>query len=237
MIPAELAQAASTHGMEALGLTDHRLLSGSIEFAIACKQAGVQPILGLEIDLEEGMLSLLATSLEGWANLCRLSSLLALRPDPQAVCSIETLAPFSRDLMALCDSEDETTGRPLVQLMDLFPDRLYVALRQPSNAHHVSEVAARLHLPTVVAPPVYYLTPDQVALQHTLTAIRLNRSIDATPADELAPAGAFFASAAEIAIRFRPYQAALEATGEIAARCKFDLPLGIARMQIGRAHV
>lgn len=49
--PAELVQAAQAHGMPALGLTDHNLLTGSIEFITACRDAGIQPILGLEIDL------------------------------------------------------------------------------------------------------------------------------------------------------------------------------------------
>ena len=70
--------------MPALGLTDHRLLTGTVEFVHACKEAGIQPILGLEIDLETGKLALLATSMEGWSNLCRLSSALALRDDPEA---------------------------------------------------------------------------------------------------------------------------------------------------------
>ena len=113
LLPAELAQAAKEQGMTALGLTDHRLLSGSIEFAAACRQADVQSILGLEVDLPGGVLSLLATSLEGWANLCSLSSFLALQEDPNAACSIESLAPLSRDLIALCDMSDEPAGHPL----------------------------------------------------------------------------------------------------------------------------
>jgi DNA polymerase III alpha subunit len=63
--PSELVQAAQTQNMPALGLTDHRLLAGSVEFVHACKEAGIQPILGLEIDLDTGKLALLATSMEG----------------------------------------------------------------------------------------------------------------------------------------------------------------------------
>ena len=73
--------------MSAIGLTDHNLLTGAIEFVTACKQNGIQPVIGLEIDLDFGPLNLLATSLEGWSNLCRLSSALALRDDPEAPCA------------------------------------------------------------------------------------------------------------------------------------------------------
>lgn len=86
--PAELARAAREAGMTALGLTDHRLLTGAVEFVAACKQDGVQPILGLETDLDSGPLQLLATNMAGWSNLCRLSSALALQEDPEKSCSL-----------------------------------------------------------------------------------------------------------------------------------------------------
>ena len=52
MTPADLVQAAQANSMPAIGLTDHNLLTGAIEFFTACKQNGIQPIIGLEIDLE-----------------------------------------------------------------------------------------------------------------------------------------------------------------------------------------
>src|SRR5512138_1951887 len=88
LTPAELAQAAQASGMSAIGLTDHNLLTGVIEFVTACKSNGIQPIIGLEIMLNDGPLSLLAISLEGWSNLCRLSSAIALGDDPNAPCSL-----------------------------------------------------------------------------------------------------------------------------------------------------
>jgi DNA polymerase-3 subunit alpha len=82
LLPAEIARVARANGMPAVGLTDHRLLTGSVEFATACKQLDIQPIFGLELELEYGTTALLATSQAGWSNLCRLSSMLALRDDP-----------------------------------------------------------------------------------------------------------------------------------------------------------
>ena len=76
--PEELVLAAKKHGMPTLGITDYHLLTGTVEFVPACKQASIQPILGLEIDLEHGSMQLLAASIEGWSNLCKLSSSLAL---------------------------------------------------------------------------------------------------------------------------------------------------------------
>ena len=51
--PFELVQATLEYGMSALGLTDHNLLTGSIEFVTACRDADIHPILGLEIEFGE----------------------------------------------------------------------------------------------------------------------------------------------------------------------------------------
>ncbi|MEN6522121.1 MAG: PHP domain-containing protein, partial [Anaerolineaceae bacterium] len=50
--PQELVQAAASFGMPAIALTDHYSLAGVVEFQRACKSSGVNPIYGLEINLE-----------------------------------------------------------------------------------------------------------------------------------------------------------------------------------------
>ncbi len=75
MTPTDLVQAAQAHAMSAIGLTDHNLLTGMIEFVTTYKAAGSQPIIGLEIRLNDGPVSLLATSLDGCSKLCRLTEI------------------------------------------------------------------------------------------------------------------------------------------------------------------
>src|SRR6185436_7509800 len=77
--PPTRAQAAQANGMTALRLTDHSLLTGAIEFVTACKAVNFQPLIGFEIELNDGPVSLFATSQEGWSCLCRLSSSINLR--------------------------------------------------------------------------------------------------------------------------------------------------------------
>jgi DNA polymerase-3 subunit alpha len=229
-LPTELAQAAREAGMPALGLTDHRLLTGSVEFVLACRQAGVQPLLGLEIDLESGPLALLATSPEGWSNLCRLSSALLLRGGPEAACPPEVLASYATDLIAISGGQADPGGGRLARLKEIFPDRLYVAIQELPAAQRLLDLAQRLALPTVVTHPVYYLAPEQAVLQRTLAAIRLNRRVADLPPDACAPDGAYFVGSAGMQARFADYPAALAATNEIAERCQFDLPLGVPHL-------
>jgi DNA-directed DNA polymerase III PolC len=224
LTPTDLVQSAGACGMSALGLTDHHLLTGAIEFVSACKEYGIQPVIGLEIDLEQGPLQLMATSLEGWSNLCRLSSALAMRDTPDAPCSLDMLLQYSQDLIALCDNPHG--------LQDGFEDRLYVAIRNAASAGSLSTQARKLGLPTVIAHPVYYQNPEQARLQKTLAAIRLNQTVTSIPQNALAPADAWFMPPQLIEERFKEYPEALQATTEIAERCHFDLPLGKSQMPV-----
>jgi DNA-directed DNA polymerase III PolC len=224
-LPVELAQAAKASGMPALGLTDHRTLTGAVEFVHACKEAEIQPILGLEIDLEMGRLPLLATSMDGWSNLCRLASALALQENPEAPCSFDLLAKYAGDLIAL--ASDETT---FGLLKEIFPKRLYVTLTDPSMGLPRTKLAGKFGLPLVAAHPVFYLAPGQAALQRTLAAIRLVQPLEKLSPESIAPPGAYFTIAREMDLRFKHFPKAIHATREIAERCQFELPLGVPHM-------
>jgi DNA polymerase-3 subunit alpha len=82
-----LAARCAELGMPALGLTDHGVLNGAVEFYKACRKHDVKPILGLEAYLcenrhdrekvryERNHLTLLARNEAGFRNLIKLSSL------------------------------------------------------------------------------------------------------------------------------------------------------------------
>src|SRR5919202_3185435 len=71
--PLELVGAALERGQEALALTDHNTVSGSMEFAQAAQAVGLRAIHGAEIDLDDGRhITLLVRDAIGWSSLCRL---------------------------------------------------------------------------------------------------------------------------------------------------------------------
>ena len=71
--PEELAARAADLGYEALALTDHNGVCGSLEFAHAAKAFGIRAITGAELSLEGGAhVTLLVETPKGYANLCRL---------------------------------------------------------------------------------------------------------------------------------------------------------------------
>src|SRR5215216_6675478 len=80
-----LAKRAAELGQPALGLTDHGVMNGALEFYTACRKNGIKPILGFEaylvddvkddaIKFERNHLTLLAQNDAGFRNLVKLSS-------------------------------------------------------------------------------------------------------------------------------------------------------------------
>ncbi|GAP15888.1 DNA-directed DNA polymerase III [Longilinea arvoryzae] len=232
--PGEWVQAASARGLPALALTDHRLLTGAVEFYTACRKAGLQPLLGLDLELNypDGPrpITLLAAGEQGWPNLCRLSSALMLPGEDEPCLPLATLDAHSTDLLVLAGNLGDPTGRRLAGLAEAFPGRLYHALAAPPGGReelqYQAEEARRLRLPFVAAPPAYYLLPEQAALQRTLAAIRRNCPIGRLAPQDVAPPGAWFLSPEEMRRQYGAIPGALEATLEIAARCRMELPLG-----------
>src|SRR5439155_25856362 len=71
--PEELAVRAAELGYDALALTDHDGVYGSLEFAHAAKPLGVRPLTGAEVSLAGGShVTLLCETSRGYTNLCRL---------------------------------------------------------------------------------------------------------------------------------------------------------------------
>ena len=253
--PAALAQAAARHNMPALALTDHHWLSGAVPFVHACQQAGIAPILGLEVDLLlpyhgppppgaalTGTLVLLAQDRAGWANLCRLSTRALTRPGDLPCIALEDLGAYTGRLLCLTGG---TRGAPtrllsgpggrareaqavVSVLAELFPDRLYVELQAHpgDDPQPLAALAARLNLPLVATHGVYYLEPAQAGLQRTLAAIRTNTRLSGLAPEAMAPPNAWFLPPEAMQPAFKAYPQALAATHEIAERCQQSLPLG-----------
>ena len=189
---------------------------------------------------------LLATDLTGWGSLCRLSS--ALQTDPASaasqVLSFERLASDTTGLLCLTGGrrslvarlglagQEQAARAYLGSLSELFPGRLYVELQRHSPSddawmERLASLASRLSLPVVATQDVYYLKPEEAALQRLATAMRLNQKLSDTPLDAAAPPNAYFTDPAEMSESFAGYPEALATTLEVAERCQLELPLGV----------
>lgn len=85
----QLVKTVKDLGMDALAITDHGVMYGAIEFYKACKEAGIKPIIGVEmyiakrshkdkevkLDSEPYHLTVLAKNYQGYLNLIKLTTI------------------------------------------------------------------------------------------------------------------------------------------------------------------
>ena len=142
-LPDELVGAAVELGYDALALTDHNSLSGSMEFAQAAGALGLKAIHGAEVDLEDGRhLTLLVEDATGWRNLCRIVTRAHAHDrdhgEPPPAVPLETIEEHAEGLVCLSGCarhgvRDEPTLRRLLAAFGR--DRLRVELQRPFQRH------------------------------------------------------------------------------------------------------
>jgi len=160
---------AAEAGMPAVALTDRANLFGALEFSVATKDAGVQPIIGCALPVRgfgEGpadrwaktpTLVLLVQNAQGYANLSELSSAAFLDIDPaeEPAVAWEKVCACAEGLILLSGGPDGPAGRllgggkikegraVLAEMHRVFGDRFYVELQRHGLA---AEAAAEPEL-------------------------------------------------------------------------------------------
>ncbi|HZO97149.1 MAG TPA: error-prone DNA polymerase [Gaiellaceae bacterium] len=239
-LPEELAARAAELGYDALALTDHDGVYGSLEFAHACRHLGVRAITGAEVTLASGAhVTLLCESGRGYANLCRiLTDAHAGTRVPgrerellPAGTTLETVAAHAEGLVCLsgCARHGLAVVDPnaAARLAHAFAGAFYVELQRPyergdarRNAA-LAELAATLGVPTVATGDVHAHHPRRARLQDALVAIRNRTTLDGSERERRGNHEAVLLAPAEAAERL-PREAAAR-TREVADRCRFDL--------------
>ncbi len=156
----KLPELCAKAGMPAIAVTDTNNMFAALEFSVTASEAGLQPILGCQVDLTyltaqpgersktPAPLVLLAQSEAGYNNLMKLNSCLYIGKDGQLPqVTLDELETHSDGLICLSGGPEgpvgmllQTAQRPaaeaLIQrLAKTFPDRLYVELqRHPGEA-------------------------------------------------------------------------------------------------------
>jgi error-prone DNA polymerase len=91
-------------GMGGVGITDHDGMYGAVRFYQAAREAGIKPILGVELTTEGGHhLTLLAQSRAGYANLCRMVTTGRFRVLREGGSAVESVGPDVLRKRPRCD--------------------------------------------------------------------------------------------------------------------------------------
>jgi error-prone DNA polymerase len=240
--PEEVAARAAELGYEALALTDHDGVYGSLEFAHAAKHLGVRPITGAEVTLaDESHVTLLVENARGYANLCRL--LTDAHAHTRDTTNREPLPPrldqalleeLNEGLVCLsgCARDGLAVRDPnaAARLARAFgPERFYVELQRPyergdtrRNAH-LRDLAASLGVRTVATGDVHAHDRSRAALQDVLVAVRCRTSLEGCERERRGNHESVLLSPVEALERFPDDRDAVTRTGEVAERLEFDL--------------
>jgi DNA polymerase-3 subunit alpha len=161
-------------GMPAVAVTDTNNMFAALEFSVGAIGAGIQPIVGCQIDLayevagpgEKAIppapLVLLAQDRAGYQSLMKLNSCLYLRDADWPHVTIDELASHAEGLICLSGGPDGPIGRLcraghrpkaealMTKLSQMFPDRLYVELqRHPTEAGALPEAERLSERPAI----------------------------------------------------------------------------------------
>jgi error-prone DNA polymerase len=240
--PEELAARAAELGYEALALTDHEGVYGSLEFAHAAKHFGVRPITGTEVTLADGShVTLLVESARGYSNLCRL--LTAAHAHTRDTTNRVPLPPrldqtlleeLHEGLVCLsgCARDGLAVRDPnaAARLAGAFGrDRFYVELQRPyergdalRNAR-LRDLADTLGVRTVATGDVHAHDRSRAALQDVLVAVRCRTSLEGCERERRGNHESVLLSPDEMVERFPDDRDAVFRTAELAEQLEFDL--------------
>jgi error-prone DNA polymerase len=240
-LPEELAARAAELGYEALALTDHDGVYGSLEFAHMAKTFGVRPITGAEMTLSGGShVTLLVETAQGYANLCRLLTAAHAHtrdrldePAPPAL-DPTLLAELNEGLVCLsgCARHGLAVRSPngAAELARAFgQERFFIELQRPYERGDARRLAAlrdlaeALGVATVATGDVHAHHPRRASLQDVLVAIRCRSALEGCEPERRGNHESVLVAPEEAAERFPLDRDAVERSGELAARLEFDL--------------
>jgi error-prone DNA polymerase len=239
--PEELVARAAELGYEALALTDHDGVYGSLEFAYAAKAFGVRPITGAELSLSDGShVTLLVESPRGYANLCRLltAAHAGTRPKPTEPIppSLDRhlFAKYREGLVCLSgcarDGLAVRNGNGAAELASIFGrDRFFVELQRPYERGdaqrnvRLRQLAETIGVQTIVTGNVHAHNRRRALLQDAMVAIRHNTSLEGAERERRGNHESVLLPPDAVAERFPDDLDAVARTAELAECLEFDL--------------
>lgn len=251
-IPA-LVEKAAKDSMPAVAVTDQSNLFGAIKFYKAAHDAGIKPLIGVDIWLQNDKqaknpfrATLLCQNNIGYKNLLALisQSFVEGQALDKAIIQHDWLAAHSEGLIALSGAEEGDLGQALLandtpQAETLFtfwnthfPNRYYIELRRvghPQDEAHIHAALAfaeRHEIPVVATNDIRFLEKEDFEAHEARTCIHDGFVL----ADPRRPKNyteqQYFRTQQDMQTLFADIPEALQNTVEIAKRCNVTIQLG-----------
>ena len=237
--------------MPVVAITDLANLFSLIKFYTAAEKAGIKPICGCDVLVEDtqghrSRLVLLVKNRQGYDNLIQLISGLYTEAQGVAapVLAKPELAARSEGLIALSGALHSDVGQALLagefaiassrlaEWLSLFPDSFYLELQRLGKAdeeHYISaavQLAAASHCPVVATNDVRFLRPEEFEAHEVRVCINDRRVLNDPRRPRNHSAEQYLKSSQQMRELFRDLPEAIDNAVEIAKRCNLSLHLG-----------
>lgn len=234
---------AKEYKMPAVAMTDSGNLFGAFEFSLAARDAGIQPLIGCQIQItserknETDLLVLLAQNQQGYENLLKIVSHTYQHTKDGETPQIDfkALEPWTQGLIALTGGSQGGLGKCLARGLDgkvyletlqsLFKDRLYIEIsRQGDRAYEDQfiELAYAYDIPLVATNEAFFPDAGMYEAHDALLCIAGGTYVNEANRRRLMPDHSF-KSPSDMEALFSDLPEAIANTRVIAQRCSFLL--------------
>ena len=237
----ELVQRAKELGYTSLALTDRNVLYGAVDFYNAATEAGIKPLIGLEMTVAlnnvDGTtidLVFIAKNREGYQNLMDLSTLHQTTDHQQLPLTIHDVLSHLSALVVIVPPQTSVYSwlkddmQPLMALKDnIDTGSLYLGVNPQLDTVQratLEQLGKRAQVELVGMNAVDYLKPTDLFASKVLRAIDQNVTLD-DPAQSAKQEGRHYLRQQEQVMtdyESAGLQAAAEATAQIADDCQLD---------------
>lgn len=247
-----LIKAAAADNQSALALTDLSNLYATVKFYRACLGAGIKPIIGSEIimDNEDTRLVLLAMDNEGYQNITRIVSLgftegradaanhgvpvVERRHVLEHAAGVIVLFTEKSDVgQALVSSMPEKADELLTEWQAQFGDRLYFAIKRTNRSGEDAFIKAAIHagakhrIPIIAHNDVRFLEQDDFDAHEARVCIAGSYVLADPNRPRLYSDEQYLKTQQEMTALFTDIPQVIDNTLRLATRCNVTLTLGI----------
>jgi DNA polymerase-3 subunit alpha len=239
---------AQKYKMPAVAMTDSGNLFGAFEFSLAAREAGIQPIIGCQVQItserknETDLLVLLAQNQQGYENLLKIVShtFLHSKDGETPQIDFQTMAAWTEGLIALTGGPLGGLGKCLTRGLDgrayvealqsLFKDRLYIEVSRQGELtpeaerleDRLIELAYAYDIPLVATNEAFFPDATLYEAHDALLCIAGGTYVNEMNRRRLTPDHSF-KSPQEMEALFADLPEAIGNTRVIAQRCSFLL--------------
>ncbi len=247
----KLINKASENNMLALAITDLHNMFGLVKFYKGCREKGIKPIIGSEVNVEgkefNYRIVLLAKNITGYRQICDWITKSFVENKIMDIPHIKEewlLANPCNDVVVLSGAQNGDIGNLInqnkfsearakaAQWQQIYNDNYFLELQRilHANVDNVIEksllISNELAIPVVATHPVQFLKPDDYTAHEVRVCVADGEMLDDGNRESKYSEDQYFKSAEEMVELYADIPEAIHNSIEIAKKCNLEITLG-----------